>query len=382
MLNMIEGGGTSYNIAETVIIEGNLDRDKFEGAFKKLVERHEALRTSFEMRDGELVQRVYQKVDFQAGYLEAGEENANDLAEEFLKPFDLSKAPLLRITLVKTGPEKHRLFFDMHHIIANGKSMGILVKELAALYNGEELPGLKIQYKDFSAWQNELFRSEKIKKQEEYWLNTFAGEIPVLNFPTDYPRASLRSFQGDRFYFEAGRKLTENLKNLTVKTGTTLFMALFTAYNILLFKYTGQEDLIVGSPIAGRPHADLARILGMFVNTLALRNFPEGRKTCQEFLGEVKESSLRAYENQDYQFEELVEKLNLERDISRNPLFDTMFALQNMEIEEIKLNSLKLLPSQTENKTAIFDITLTAAETAGGSPSPWGTAPGFLKMKR
>ena len=316
------------------------------------------------MIDGEMVQKVHQKVEFQIHYLETGEKKVKEIAKEFLTPFDLSKAPLLRAWLIKIGKEKYILFYDMHHIISDGTSLPILVREFATLYNGEELPALKLQYKDFSAWQNELLRTEAIKNQEEYWLETFAGEIPVLNIPTDYPRPSVKSIEGGRIKFTVGRKLAEKLSRLAIKTGTTLYMVLLSAYNILLFKYTGQEDIIVGSPIAGRPHADLRNIIGMFVNTLVMRNFPAGSKTYQEFLNEVKENSQKAYENQDYQFEELVEKLNLQRDMSRNPLFDTMFILQNMDIETIELSNLKISPYNLENNTAKFDLTIDAVETA------------------
>lgn len=244
--------------------------------------------------------------------------------------------------------------------------MGIFVNEFVALYNGEELPGLRIQYKDFSVWQNELFKTDRIKKQEEYWLDTFSGELPLLNLPVDYPRPSLQSFEGDRVNIDTGRELGEKLKHLAAKTGTTLYMVLLSAYYILLSKYTGREDIIVGSPTAGRPHTDLQNLIGMFINTLAMRNFPEGKKKYGEFLKEVKDNALRAYENQDYQFEELVENLNIPRDMSRNPLFDTMFVLQNMDIEGKELSGLKVRPFSLENRTTKFDIAVIAVETALG----------------
>ena len=366
LLNMIEGQNTNYNMPGALTIEGVLDRVKLEGVFRSLLERHEALRTSFELIDGEPVQKVRQKVEFQMNYLETDAEKVKDLVNEFIKPFDLRQAPLFRITLVKISAEKHVLLYDMHHIIGDGTSMGVLVKEIPAIYNSEEITALRIQYKDFSVWQNELFKTGKIKKQEEYWLGRFAGEIPVLNMPADYSRPSTQSFEGDRIHFKADRIPREKLSSLEISTGTTLYMGLLSAYYILLFKYTGQEDIIVGSPIAGRPHADLWNIIGMFANTLAMRNYPEGRKTYREFLHEIKENSLQTFENQDYQFEELVEKLNLRRDLSRTPLFDTLFVLQNMDIEPIELNNLKLTPYYLKKNTAKFDITLISVETDGG----------------
>ena len=366
VLNMLEDGSTGYNIPGAVTIEGILDREKLEGVFRLLLERHETLRTSFERVDGEPLQKVHQNVDFQVNYLETEEEKVKDLVKEFVKPFDLSKAPLLRVTLMKIAAEKHVLLYDMHHIISDGSSMAILMKEFAALYNGQELPPLRIQYKDFSIWQNEIFKSGKIKKQEEYWLDTLAGEVPVLNMPTDYPRPSAQSFEGDSIFFGVNLKLMEKLNSLAAESGSTLYMVLLSAYNILLSKYTGQEDIMIGFPIAGRPHADLQNLIGMFVNTLVMRNFPAGNKTFMAFLTEVKENSLKAYENQDYQFEELVEKLNLQRDISRNPLFDTMFVLQNINVEEMKLSGLRFISYDHENKTSKFDIAIFSEQFAEG----------------
>ena len=294
------------------------------------------------MIDGEPVQRVHKELDFKLSYTETKEEDIPSIIEEFIRPFDLSKAPLLRIGLAKVSEHKHIFLFDMHHIISDGISMNILIKEFISLYGGEKLPELKIQYKDFSAWQNELFKTEGIKKQEEYWLNTFSGEIPVLNMPTDYPRPAVQSFEGDSIDFNVDSELTKELNKLAAETGSTLYMVLLAAYNVLLSKYTGQEDIVVGSPIAGRQHADLDNIIGMFVNTLAMRNFPESSKTFKEFLAEVKDNALRAYENQDYQFEELVEKLNIPRDMSRNPLFDTMFVMQNTDNTILAAGGIKI----------------------------------------
>ena len=201
-----------------------------------------------------------------------------------------------------------------------------------------------------------------MKEQKEYWINRFNDEIPVLNMPTDYERPPMQSFEGDNISFKLDKELTKDLKRIAKETGSTMYMVLLSGVNILLSKYSGQEDIIVGSPIAGRPHADLEKIIGMFVNTLAMRNYPEGSKTYEEFLKEVKENALKAYENQDYQFEELVEKLSISRDLSRNPLFDVMFTMQNMDSEEIELKDLIFKGYKQENKVAKFDLTFSASE--------------------
>ncbi|MWC31408.1 condensation domain-containing protein, partial [Paenibacillus sp. MMS18-CY102] len=186
------------------------------------------------------------------------------------------------------------------HIISDGTSIGIMVQEFVQLYHGAELAPLRIQYKDYAAWQQAEVQSERLKKQEAYWLEVCSGEIPVLNLPTDYARPAVKSFKGNTFEFVIDRQRSEGLRQLAAQTGTTLYMVLLSAYTTLLSKYSGQEDIIVGTPIAGRAHADLQQMLGMFVNTLAMRNAPSGEKSFHAYVQEVKENALRAYENQDY----------------------------------------------------------------------------------
>jgi amino acid adenylation domain-containing protein len=364
-LQMMEGAQISYNMLDAVIIEGNPDRKKMESVFKSLIERHEAFRTTFELIGGEPVQKIHQSANFWIHYLEATEEEIKDLVREFPKPFDLSKAPLLRASLVKLQAEKHLFLLDMHHIISDGMSLGILVKEFAALYDGVKLPALRIQYKDFSEWQHELFQTNKIKRQEEYWLNQFAGEVSTLNIPTDYPRPAVMNFEGGWRHFEFDRELTAKLKQLALQKGTTMFITLLAAYNVLLARLSGQEDVIVGTPVAGRRHADLENIIGVFLNILALRNYPRLDRTFMEFLDEVKENTLQAFENQDYQFEMLLDQLKVKRDFSRNPLFDTVLNYLNLSITggepEINHNGLKYTP-YGDIKTAKFDIAFNFSE--------------------
>lgn len=243
--------------------------------------------------------------------------------------------------------------------------MAILVNEFAVLYAGRQLEPMRIQYKDFAEWQKAFLQSDLLKQQEAYWLGQMAGEVPVLNLPTDYARPTVQSLEGDRLSTVLNRELTAELQKIAQATGSTLYMVLLAAVNILLARYSGQEDILVGSPIAGRPHPDLDKVIGMFVNTLVMRNKPEGSRTFSEFLQEVRFNALKAYENQDYQFEELVDKLDLKRDLGRNPLFDVMFVMQNMDNEQLNLEDLKLIPHQFESKTAKFDLTIFATETAG-----------------
>ncbi len=379
ILNQFEEAGTSYNNPGAITIEGNLNPQRLEETFRRLINRHESLRTSFQVVNGEPVQKIHSESDpdvcaFQIEYwdINAGNQPDNqdrfirEIISGFIKSFELKKAPLLKAGLIRLTADKHILLFDMHHIISDGISMGLLIKEFAGLYNHEILPELRIQYKDFSEWQNQLISSEVFQKQEAYWLHKFSGEIPVLELPTDYPRPVIQSFSGNRIGFTMSAAVTQKLNGLATQTGATMYMVLLAAYTTLLYRYTGQTDIIVGSPIANRTHADMQNIIGMFVNTLSLRNYPAGDKEFIEYLNEVKQNALDAYENQDYQFEELVEKLDLKRDVSRNPLFDTMLVLQNMEMAALEIPGLKFTPYQFENRVAKFDLTLTASETTNG----------------
>ena len=362
LLRQFDSEGTSYNMPGVFVMDGLLDMERIKSAFTGLIMRHEALRTSFEMIDDAIVQKIAEKVDFEVEYAEAAEENIDEEIKEFLHSFDLSKAPLLRVKVIRTDENRHYLLFDMHHIISDGTSIAILMNEFMALYGGKKLLHQKIQYKDFSEWQNKLLKSEKIQIQEKYWLDKFADDIPILNLPLDYVRPIVQSFKGDNISFRLDSCLTKKLRNISKETGTTLYMILLSAISILLSKYTGQEDIIVGSPIAGRPHPDLENIIGMFVNTLAMRSYPSSEKSYVEFLDSVKEVALSAYENQDYQFEELVDKLNLSRDLSRNPLFDVMFVLQNMESVVLEIKNLKFTEYYGAQSTAKFDLTFFALE--------------------
>ena len=379
-LQQMDNVGTAYNISASCVLEGVLNRNKLEHTFVQFVKRHEGFRTSFVIIDEETVQRIHDNVEFKIERLGTGEQEgvkekrrgdpewSPDKGEElqivmnFIRPFDLSKAPLLRIGLVKEKGDRHILMMDMHHIISDGTSMNILVKDFMALYQGKQLPELLLQYKDFSNWQKDEKQAESLKRQSEYWLNEFAGEIPVLNLPLDYPRPVVQRFEGNQIPFEIDKESTVILKALTLKTEATLYMLLLALYTVFLSKITGQEDIIIGSPIAGRRHTDLAEIIGMFANTLVMRNYPTGDKTFSLFLQEVKEKTLKSFENQDYQYEDLVERVAISRDTSRNPLFDTMFVLQNIEIAEINIPGLKLSPYPYENKIAKFDLSLTAVE--------------------
>jgi amino acid adenylation domain-containing protein len=361
-------GYTTYNMPQIAPFYFLKDRDleRLEENLRKLVHSHESLRTSFELIAGEPVQRVHHEVEFPIEYFDFAQEAdavKNDAVKNFIRPFDLSRTPLFRVGLIKEQENRHFLVVDMHHIISDGVSNEILIRDFYALYEGRQLQELRIQYKDFAQWLHRPEVKEAVTQQEDYWLNEFRAEIPLLNLPIDYPRPMVQSFEGSFLDFEISPEHTRLLESIASTGGATLYMVLLAVMNILFSKLSGQEDIIIGSPVAGRRHADLEKIIGMFVNTLALWNYPKGEKTFNQFLKEVKENTLKAFENQEYPFEDLVEKIDVDRDASRNPLFDVMFALQTFVGQDLPA------PDQVqdpfENNTAKFDLTVVAVKAEG-----------------
>lgn len=367
ILQQLEPESTSYNMPGALSVEGKLDIERLEGAFESIINRHEVLRTSFSLIGERAVQLIHPEVTLDIAYLEAKEEALEEKLRSFIRCFDLSKAPLLRVCILRLSEEKHIVLFDIHHIISDGMSLRVFIRELVSLYKGEQLPELDIQYKDYSVWQNKKLKSDAMKKQEEYWLEHLTGgsleeQIPLLNLQTDYPRPFKQNYEGDTIRAAIDHEMTLKVKRAAEGVGVTVYMLLLAAYNILLYKYTEQEDIIVGSPIAGRQHTDTESLIGMFVNTLVMRNYPQNNITIEAFLADVKKNAVKAYENQDYPFEELVEKLNIRRDLSRNPIFDTMFSLQNIDEQELEVDSISFSPYEFDKKISKLDISLNAVE--------------------
>ncbi len=361
IINQLEIANTSYNVPGGLIIETTVEYEKINDIFQTLIQRHESLRTSFTVIDGELEQQIHQSVDFAVKFREVNQEGLSALVRAFIEPFDLGTAPLLRVLLVKL-PDRYIILYDMHHIISDGMTLNILYKEFVTLFLDQKLPELSIQYKDFAVWQRQFFASDEIKAQEAYWLNIFTDDIPILDLPTDYPRPINKSYTGDYISFTISENLQAKLEQMIKTDRVTLNIALLAVFNILLAKYSGQADIVIGMPIAGRNHDELENVIGMFVNTLALRNYPERDLSFTEFLARVKETSLQAYENQDYQFEMLIDRLSLERDMSRNPLFDVVFAIQDMIEDNPALADLPIKPYTFDLNTTKFDLSLAAVE--------------------
>ncbi|MEQ8167771.1 MAG: amino acid adenylation domain-containing protein [Candidatus Eremiobacterota bacterium] len=362
IINQMEPDSITYNVPITVTIEGNLDIERLGKAIDGIVERHESFRTYFEIINGEPVQKIKKYVRFKRSYLEDREENIISLMENFIEPFDLSKAPLMRSLLVKVGPQKYILLLDFHHIIFDGMSTPVFFRDLWNLYEGKDVSPLKNHYKDYAVWQNKLMESPLMEKEEEFWLNMFSGEVPVLDLPSDNPRMTGQDNRGETFDFSIDGDLTGTLRRLASETGTTLYMVLMCAFNVLLSKYTSQEDIVVGTLVGGREREEFHNLIGMFVNTLAIRNYPQRDKSFKDFLYEVKDTLLKTYSNQDYQLETLIDKLNIKRETGRNPLFEVFFILQNMDKPVSSVEDLTISFKHYENKIAKFDLSLDAWE--------------------
>ncbi len=371
LLERIDDIGTAYNIGTSAVLEGTVNPERLQTIFETLIQRHESLRTSFHMHQGAPVQRVHDRKDISFAIQVLKSQTSPDTQKAaFIRPFDLSQAPLMRVAVMpmQKGPEgDHDTFMlvvDIHHIVSDGVSLTNLIREFTALYEGRTLPDVPLRYRDFVMWQKRRFDGGQWQDQERYWLDRFSGELPVLQLPTDFPRPSEQHFDGLSLHLSLDAESTKALKALALSSGSSLYMVLLAMFNLWLSRLSGQEDIICGTPTAGRNTPDLEGIVGMFVNTLALRNFPQGQKTFLQFLTEVKDNALGAFDNQDYPFETLVEKVARRRDISRNPLFDTLFVLQNNEMTASQANTntntgdVNLETFEMVNTAAKFDLTL------------------------
>ncbi len=365
IVSQVEATGTGYNMPAAVTLEGKVDIQRLEWAFRELIHRHEALRTSFVSIRGVSRQKVHDDVPFEIAVLSSSDGSVESVLASFVQPFDISQAPLMKIGLVQLAENRHMLLFDMHHLISDGVSIGIILSELAQLYGGEELPKLRLQYKDYAVWQRGD-AEDAYQAEEDYWVRSLSGELPVLQLLTDHPRPLVQSFEGDRVSIVLDNALRQKLNRLAEQNGATLYMVLLSAYYMLLAKYTEQEDFVIGTPTAGRNHADLNGIVGMFVNTLAIRSRVDRQSTFTELLQNVRHNVLNAFEHQNYPFERLVEKLNLSRDLSRNPVFDTMFSLQNAFEDIPEIGGMRLSIHETNFHITKFDLTLQAKEEMDG----------------
>ena len=351
-----------YNMPGAIIFDKKPDVNKLDECFKKLIKRHSSLRTCFEVIDNEVYQKVLDTVSFEVVEKIEKNKTIDEVLKEFVKPFDLAKAPLFRASLV-TLKDGVLLLFDMHHIISDGLSLSILTTELCKLYNGDELTENKLQYIDYAECEYKNLKENNMQESKNYWINQFKNDIPVLNLPTDYTRPAVQSFEGSKVYKIISNPLTKKISSLAKKLDVSNYMLLLACYYVLLSKYTSQEDIVVGTPVVGRDKEELLDMIGMFVNSLPLKNHIESSMSFDEFLKSVKANSIEALSHQLYPFDELVSNLNISRDNSRNPIFDTMFTYQNngyIPLNFEGINSKYYIP---DTKISKFDLSLEVVPT-------------------
>lgn len=354
----LDNNSTLYNTYGGIIVDKELNIEKLENCFNILINRHEALRTHFELKDNSIVQIIDDKIDFNLSVKETDNDNINKIYKDFVKPFDLSKAPLFRAEVVYLKNNKMLLLLDMHHIISDGVSLKILMQELCDLYNGKELSDKTIDYTDFCLWEHDQFKTEEFNNKKEFWVNKFKDEVPLLNMPTTYPRPAMQSFEGKDYKVKLSKDIFYKINEVSKALNITPYMLMLSCYYILLSKYSSQNDIVVGSPIFGRELPELSNVLGMFVNTLALRNTVDHSLSFEEFSTNIKNNCLEYFKNQSYPFDMLVKELKIKRDPSRNPLFDTVFVYQNEGYPQFNINGINAEYYTSEVSTSKFDLTL------------------------
>ncbi len=375
-LDQLEPGSDAYNMPGAVRMSGSLDQTALEQSLDEIVRRHETLRTTFQVRAGKPVQVVAAPAPLNMPVSDLRELPLNEreaqldeiLAREAREPFDLVRGPLLRVGLVRHADDEHVLLVTMHHIVSDGWSLDLFLREMATLYQayteGAEspLPQLQIQYADFASWQRNWLTDEKVASLLDYWVKQLEGAPPVLDLPTDHLRPASRSYNGAKQSLMLPQSLTDELKRLSREQGVTLFMVLAAAFKVMLYRYSGQPDIVIGSPSANRNQAEIEDLIGFFVNTLVLRTDLSGSPTFRALLGKIRETVIDACTHQDLPFEKLVEELQPEREASRTPLFQVVLVQQKQLLPELECAGVWFRPLEVETTTAKFDLTLQFAE--------------------
>jgi amino acid adenylation domain-containing protein len=379
-IDQFSPGGSFYNIASAYRLTGSLSVPVLENTLNEIVRRHEVLRTHFRAIGGKPVQviRPFEPMRLSIQDLTgSGEEEREQslttlLREEASQPFDLKEGPLFRVTLIRLRNDEHVIAFTVHHIVADGWSMGVLVHEVSLLYhafhqeNVSPLSELPVQYADYAFWQSRWLQGEMLESQLSFWKEALAGIPAVHELPTDFPRPAVQTFRGGRLNTTLSKEVSERVVEVSRAEGVTVFMTLLAAFQTFLHRYSGNPDIVVGSPIAGRKQTDAERLIGFFVNNLTLRTQFLSRDTFRTVLQRVRETALGAYGHQDIPFEKLVEELQPARDLSHSPLFQVMFVLQNVPIEEIELPGLTMRGLESMSTTSNYDLTLQVQESPEG----------------
>ncbi|MGB2960773.1 MAG: amino acid adenylation domain-containing protein, partial [Bacteroidota bacterium] len=379
-IDQLEPGSGQYNIPVGFRMVGSLDIRVLEEVIHRIVQRHESLRTVFSSRDDEPIQVVTSElklkprfVDLRTTPVSRREEEARQmLIEDAQQPFVLERGPLMRVTVLRLQDKEYWVLLTLHHIISDGWSMSVLAKEITSLYQTtvsgapSPLPDLSIQYSDFACWQREWFRGEEVEKQVRYWREQLGGAVQVLDLPSDRPRPAVASYRGESYEFDIPGDLSRSLERLAREEDATMFMALLSGFHALLYRYSGQEDISVGTPIANRNRAEIEDLVGFFVNTLVMRVLFSRDLTFRQLLRKVREVTLGAHAHQDLPFEKLVEELDPERATSHAPLFQVMFVYQNLPQQSFRLPGMTIEPLRVDQGTTPFDITFSIFEQTGG----------------
>ena len=361
----------NYNIPAVYNISGSLDTALLNEIFKKITDRHEILRTNFMMNDGEVVQKIIPSDSFEVSYFSCSKSESEDVIKEFVRPFDLSTGYPFRVGLITIKEGEHILVLDQHHIVSDGLSREILINDFWSLYKGMDLPPLRLQYKDYAVWQQDEPQQELMAKDKEFWLSEYKEQVAGLELPSDHDRPMVKSGKGDSVKFQIEVNKAQKIAALTQKLGLIPFVFFTSVYTILLNKLSGQEDIVVGTPTLGRHHVDLEGIVGMFVNTIPLRNRVNTGLPFLEYLECVKECILNCFDHQLYQYNDLIDELGLERNTSRNPLFDTFISYKKHEVSTMAETvsdeeGLSIETIGLDRSISKFDLSLNLVESAEG----------------
>ncbi|MCU0287772.1 MAG: condensation domain-containing protein, partial [Acidobacteria bacterium] len=377
ILDNLVPGSAFYNLPSAVRLKGELDAGVLERSLNEIIRRHESLRTVFAMVNEEPVQVILPVLTLTIMPINLSGLAPNDregevsryLKKEAQSPFDLQKGPLLRMILLRLGELEHVLLYNMHHIISDSWSMGLFIRELSTIHAAfsagkpSPLPPPTLQYGDYAVWQRQRLKGDRLEKQLDFWRELLGGDLPVLELPTDRQRPAVSTYKGGTQSFKISEALTANLLEFNRQENCSLFMTLLTAFNVLLCRYSGQEDILVGSPIANRNREELEGIIGFFANTLVYRTDLSGDPTFRQLLAKVNDMTTHAYDNQDIPFEKLVEELQPERFMSHNPLFQVMFVLQNVPRQAVDAGNLNIQSIGTHSGTSKFDLWLSVTQT-------------------
>ncbi len=362
ILDQMNPGMTAYNEPVLFKVDGDIDIKACENAFREIINRHEALRTSFHMLHEEPIQKIHAQVPFSIEVIENDHTDIDAFTSGFIRNFDLSTPPLVRVGIKRMRENAAYLLVDMHHIITDGESYMNLFREFVSLYNNQEPESLKIQYKDYTEWQQNREEENKFDVQKNFWLDQFKSIPEVLNLPTDFVRPQLNNFNGATEVFYIDSHLSNQLKEICNRQGVTMYTLLLASLNVLLSKLSGVEDITLGTSAAGRRHIDAENLIGAFIKTLPIRNYPAGETTFNAFLTNVKDNVLKCFDNQDYSYEQLVGELNLKQDLSHNPLFDIMFEYYSHKISTFEFSNIRLSQTEYTRRGSKLDLSFRAFE--------------------